>query len=62
MIPQRPGRQSQVGRYSSRISKKLAEGDTKVALSKAQQKKQAKVGEPVIINPEVNIQNQTQYS
>lgn len=62
MIPQRPGRQSQVGRYTNRVTKKLAEGDTKVALEKAQQKKQSKNIEPVIINPEVNIQGQTQFN
>lgn len=72
MLPQRPGRQTQSGRYTSKVIKKLAEGDTQVALNKVQNKKdviqtagKTATGQkptPLMMDPEKGIQGQTQFS
>lgn len=68
MIPQRPGRQSQSGRYTSRVIKKLAEDDTKVVLNKAHDMKNtgrtatgSKATE-IVLDPDAKIQGQSQFS
>ena len=72
MIPQRPGRQTQSGRYTSKVIKKLAEDDTQVVLDKVQKKKDviqpaggtATGQKPslILMDPEKAIQGQTQFS
>lgn len=72
MIPQRPGRQTQSGRYTSKVIKKLAEDDTQVVLGKVQKKKDViqtagktvtgQKPSPILMDPEKGIQGQTQFS
>ena len=72
MIPQRPGRQTQSGRYTSRVIKKLAEDDTQAVLGKVQKQKDViqtasktltgQKPSPILMDPEKGIQGQTQYS